>query len=147
MEPIKHDTLQPHPPREPVKPDVRRDPYAGFDLDPSRRPGYASRRGIEPWPNARWPVASQRREVRVFMHGRSNKSFPPVFGTDTPPHGLSGEVRRLAYAYPDHMARHWLLLLASDRVDLWETRARKLLKFALPALIAGTIVRRVMREA
>lgn len=146
MEPIKEDTLQPHPPREPVKPPRAKDPFAGFDLDLKRRPGYSSQRGLKPWPNSRWPIEPQPRRIPVFMHGRSNKTFPPVFGTDAPPSGLSGLVRKLAYGYPDHMARHWLLLLASDRLDSLEYHARKVLPLALPGLLVGLVARALLSK-
>jgi hypothetical protein len=60
--------------------------------------------------------------------------MPPVFGTAVPLHGLSGLVRRAAYRYPDHMMRHWTMLLFADRVDFWSRRARRVVRVALPAL-------------
>ena len=45
----------------------------------------------------------------------------PVFGTAQPLHGLSGAIRRLAYArFSEGRLAHWLLLVAGDRVDAWE---------------------------
>jgi hypothetical protein len=46
----------------------------------------------------------------------------PVFGTAQPPRGLSGALRRRAYALPEHHTRHWLWLLLADRIDLAEHR-------------------------
>jgi hypothetical protein len=123
--------------REPKKPPQEKVPDVGVDLKVERRPGYASYRGIKPWPNSRPDIAQQPRRIPVFMHGRPNKTFPPVFGTDVPPKGLSGWVRRLAYAYPDHLARHWLMLMAADRVDSLEYRARVMLPFAVPVAFLG----------
>jgi hypothetical protein len=52
----------------------------------------------------------------------------PVFGTSTPPKGLSGAIRKVAYArYSEARAAHWLLLLAADRVDAKESLLRSLL--------------------
>jgi hypothetical protein len=46
----------------------------------------------------------------------------PVFGTSTPPKGLSGVIRKYAYRrYSEARAAHWLLLLAADRVDAVES--------------------------
>lgn len=142
----KQETLQPHPAREPVKPARPKDPFAGFDLELKRRPGYSSQRGIKPWPNSRPTVDPQPRRIPVFMHGRSNKTFPPVFGTDCPPSGLSGLIRKWAYGYPDHMARHWLMLLAADRVDSLEYHARKVLPVAVPGLIVGLVARALLSK-
>ena len=49
----------------------------------------------------------------------------PVFGTAQPPRGLSGRLRRAAYGIPDHFARHWMLLILADRVDVLESRVRR----------------------
>jgi hypothetical protein len=38
--------------------------------------------------------------------------------------GLSGLLRRAAYRIPDWKARHWLLLLFADRVDVVESKLR-----------------------
>jgi hypothetical protein len=35
---------------------------------------------------------------------------------------VSGALRRRAYAIPEHHARHWMLLLLADRVELAERR-------------------------
>jgi hypothetical protein len=145
MEPNKQSTLQPHPAKEPRKP-ASSDPHAGIDLEVSRRPGYSRERGIKSWPNSRWPIEPQRRDVTVFMHGRSNKTFPPVFGTDVPPKGLAGLIRKLAYQYPDHMARHWLMLLAADRVDAWGFQGKKLLPLVVPVVVVGVVARRLSRR-
>jgi hypothetical protein len=111
---------------------ARRPPDAGIDLDPARRPGVPKERAPKPWPNTRYPPARMRAEPSVPMHGRPNKPMPPVYGTAVPPAGLSGALRRSAYARPDHVASHWLMLLFADRVDSWGTRARKLLPIAAP---------------
>jgi hypothetical protein len=108
---------------------------AGMDLDPSRRPGVPRMHDPQPLPNSRFPPARQQSDVKVFMHGRRNKQFPPVFGTDAPPKGLSGKIREAAYRYPDHYMRHWTMLLFADRVDSWEHRLGKV----VPALVVGLV--------
>jgi hypothetical protein len=110
-------------------------PDRGIDLDPARRPGVPRMRDTpRPLPNAHVPPERQESDVTVFMHGRPHKTFPPVFGTAVPPRGLSGIVRRAAYRHPDHVMRHWTMLLFADRVDLWEHRAAKLVRVGAPAL-------------
>ena len=46
----------------------------------------------------------------------------PVVGSAQPPRGVSGMMRRSAYEIPEHYARHWMLLMAADRVDVMEDR-------------------------
>jgi hypothetical protein len=58
----------------------------------------------------------------------------PVFGTAQPVRGLSGALRTRAYAIPEHHARHWLLLVAADRVDVVESWIRE-----RPARGAGAV--------
>jgi hypothetical protein len=115
----------------------------GVDLDPGRRPGYAGFRPVAPWPNARMPPAQQPGEPASMP--RRRRETTPVFGTANPPHGLSGAVRRLAYRFPEYRARHWLLLLAADRVEATPARLRRLATFGLPLALAAagaTVARR-----
>ena len=124
----------------------RKPPYAGVDLDPARRPGVPRmRKDPRPWPNTRYPPERQPGESAVPKHGRPNKPMPPVFGTAVPLHGLSGAIRKLAYRYPDHYPRHWLLKMFGDRVDSWEHRARRVMPVALPLVALGVLVRLARR--
>jgi hypothetical protein len=122
-----------------------RPPYADTDLDPARRPGVPRMRSPRPWPNTRFPPERQAGEPTAPKHGRPNKPMPPVFGTTVPLHGLSGAIRALAYRYPDHYPRHWLLKMLGDRVDSWGTRARRALPVALPLVVLGLAVRAARR--
>lgn len=96
----------------------------GVDADPSRRPGVPRERRPHPEPSASFG-APQRSDVEVLVHDRPHKALPPVYGTAQPPSGASGALRRVAYRYPDHWARHWLLLLVADRVDVAEHRLKR----------------------
>jgi hypothetical protein len=124
----------------------RKPPYAGVDLDPARRPGVPRmRKDPRPWPNTLYPPERQPGEPAVPKHGRPNKPMPPVFGTAVPLHGLSGAIRKLAYRYPDHYPRHWLLKMLGDRVDSWGHRARRIMPVALPLVALGVVVRLARR--
>jgi hypothetical protein len=46
----------------------------------------------------------------------------PVFGTAQPLRGVSGAIRRHAYTFSEGQTAHWMLLMASDRVDVLESR-------------------------
>lgn len=116
--------------RPPIREDI---PARGFDLDRSRRPGTPRLHAPEPLPNAHHPPERQRNRPSVPKHGRPGKPFPPVFGTAVPLSGLAGMVRRAAYRSPDHVMRHWTMLLLADRVDVWEHRVRAVARVATPA--------------
>lgn len=112
---------------------VQRPEWWGVDLDRSRRPGVPGHvENPKPMQNASFPVERQHGTSTAPMHGRPNKTMPPVFGTSTPLRGLSGAIRRFAYSKPDHYPSHWLLKILGDRVDSWEYHAKKYLPFALP---------------
>jgi hypothetical protein len=78
-----------------------------------------------PRAGAQMPIEPQEADEPVIhAHGGLPK-MPPVFGTAAPPKGLSGVLRKVAYGYPDHWVRHWMVLLLADRVDVWEHRLRR----------------------
>ncbi len=121
---------------------VTRPPWWGVDRDRARRPGVPMMRAPQPWPHTRFPPARQQGEPSAPMHGRPNKTMPPVFGTAVPLHGLSGAVRRLAYRYPDHAPAHWVLKMLGDRVDSWSLRVRRALPVLVPAAVVVLLLRR-----
>lgn len=124
-------------------------PGAAADLEPSSRPGVPMETEAQPMAGARAPMTPQHSEVPVLKHA-GRKQLPPVYGTAQPPKGLSGLLRKTAYSYPDHLARHWMVLLLADRVDVWEHRLRRSLPWG-PAvavaalLLAGLTWRRLSR--
>jgi hypothetical protein len=139
------ERIQQHSGYQSMQP-VTRPEYWGVDLDPARRPGVPMmRHDPQPWPNTRFPPEQQPGEPASPMHGRPNKPMPAVFGTAVPLKGLSGVIRRLAYRYPDHKPRYWLLKMLGDRVDSWETRARRVLPVALPLALLGFVGRGLLR--
>ena len=92
------------------------------DVDPKYRPGVPMEH--KPYPakgaDAEDTHTRQPPSVPILMH-RLRKKLPPVFGTAAPLKGLSGVMRVLAYKYPDHWARRWMILLLADRVDVAES--------------------------
>ena len=69
-----------------------------------------------------------------------------MFGTAIPPKGLSGVIRAIAYRYPDHLTRHWLLLLMADRVNFVERMFTRF-PFIVPAALVGGLVARRFAKA
>jgi len=120
----------------------RRPSWAGVDGDPARRPGRLRTPNPQPFANTSYPPEHQSNEPAVPRHNRPNKPFPPVFGTSTPLKGLSGAVRRLGYALPDHKPEHWLILMMGDRIEAWGHRARRMLPFALPVIGLALLAKR-----
>ena len=100
-------------------------PGWGADLDPSDRPA-VPREHFDPGATgAHWDFPERQAEKVPRERSIEHKFLPPVFGTSSPPKGLSGVLRRYAYAkYSEGQAAHWLILLGSDRVDAVESHLR-----------------------
>jgi hypothetical protein len=92
----------------------------GADLDPAARPAVPKERTPPRLPNVHWDAPShQPRTVKVF-HSTERPGLTPVFGTSTPPKGVSGLIRSGAFRYSENDVRHWLMLLFADRVNVVE---------------------------
>jgi hypothetical protein len=103
-------------------------PGWGADLDPADRPSVPRERFDLSATGAHWEVPDQQPEHWPRERSIEHQRLTPVFGTSAPPRGVSGAIRRLAYArYSEGRAAHWLLLLAADRVDAKENLLRSLL--------------------
>lgn len=115
----------------------------GADADPARRPGIPRETAPRIAEGAVSSPPRQQADVMI-LQDRADDSMPPVFGTAQPPSGLSGAMRKAAYAYPAHWTRHWMLLLVADRVNVWEHRIGKLASVrgvgALATLAAGGLL-------
>ena len=100
-------------------------PGWGVDLDPRDRPAVPKQRYDLAASGAHWDFPDRQAEHRPRERSIEHRQLTPVFGTSTPPRGLSGVLRRRAYArYSEGRAAHWLILLAADRVDAWESHLR-----------------------
>ncbi|MFE4541091.1 hypothetical protein [Arthrobacter sp. NPDC056727] len=98
-------------------------PGWGADVDPADRPSYPREQpGIET--GARWDFPERQPEKWPRERSVEHAFLTPVFGTSTPPAGVSGAIRKYAYKYSEGRAAHWLLLIAADRVDAWEHHLR-----------------------
>jgi hypothetical protein len=105
---------------------LARIPGWGADLDPKDRPSYPREQpGIVT--GAHWDFPERQPEKWPRERSVEHADLTPVFGTSTPPAGVSGAIRKYAYAkYSEGRAAHWLLLIAADRVDAWEHHLRSL---------------------
>ena len=100
-------------------------PGWGADLDPKDRPSVPKLQYQPDLTGARWDFPERQPEKAPRERSVEHRFLTPVFGTTCPPKGLSGVMRRAAYArYSEGRAAHWLLLLAADRVDAWESHLR-----------------------
>jgi len=108
-------------------------PGWGMDADPENDPTY---------PMKHWNGADHQRlnyerapqqpvDIEIF-HSVERPSVTRVFGTSTPPRGLSGAIRRHAYKYSEATLTHWMTLILADRVDVIEGLVSDIRKGILP---------------
>jgi hypothetical protein len=100
-------------------------PGWGADLDPKNRPSVPKLQWQDDRSGAHWDFPERQPEKQPRERSIEHAFLTPVFGTSCPPKGLSGVLRRYSYRkYSEGRAAHWLLLLAADRVDAWESHLR-----------------------
>lgn len=93
----------------------------GADLDPSNRPGVPKER-FNPNTGAHWAMPEHQRQTYKREKSTEHAMVTPVFGTSCPPRGLSGVIRRFAYArFSEGQSAHWVLLMLGDRIDVIES--------------------------
>jgi hypothetical protein len=126
-----------HPLRESADELRARIPGWGADLDPADRPSVPRLQSLPT--GAHWDLPEQQPEKWPRERSIEHAALTPVFGTSCPPKGLSGKIRRAAYArYSEGRAAHWLLLLAADRVDTVESTLGSFLTTHPDNLVAET---------
>ena len=93
----------------------------GVDADPKNDPTYPIRHRL-PAEEARagWVRPAQQPVDVEVLRSIEYPDMTAVFGTSTPPAGLSGMIRRAAFAYSESSYLHWLPLVLADRINVVE---------------------------
>jgi hypothetical protein len=117
------------------------------DADPDNDPTYPYRERAHEDHSGRWdrptPQAAQVEVLQSIEHTQR----PAVVGTSTPPSGISGALRRLAYRRSESNLLHWLLLIGADRVNMAEGLVQDLAHARVPNIAAETGMRADWRHA
>jgi hypothetical protein len=94
-------------------------PGWGMDADPENDPTYPMKHsnGAD-HERIHYEKAPQQHYQGEVFHSIERPGITRVFGTSTPPAGLSGAIRRYAYKYSEATATHWMTLILADRVDV-----------------------------
>ena len=93
----------------------------GVDADPKNDPTYPMKnRNNGEHAGYSWERPSQQPVNVEVLHSNERPNVPAVFGTSTPPAGLSGMLRRFAFKYSESSYGHWLPLMLADRVGVVE---------------------------
>lgn len=96
-------------------------PGWGIDADPDNNPTYPMKK----WDGSdhqrlNYERASQQPINVEILHSIERPGVTRVFGTSSPPKGLSGILRRFAFRYSEGSAAHWMTLILADRVNAVE---------------------------
>jgi len=131
----EHQQDYPKEPQRPTREQLAHIIGWGADLDHKNRPAVPMERKparFIPPPVDKLPQQQENVEILVSTE---RPGITPIFGTAQPPSGLSGMIRRAAFRWSENDMRHWLLLLAADRVNVVEGVAEDLGKGKLPNVL------------
>lgn len=93
----------------------------GVDADPKNDPTYPyKKRTNEEHKGYTWERPPQQPVNVEVLHSNERPNVTAVFGTSTPPSGLSGQIRRWAFKYSENSYQHWLPLILADRINAVE---------------------------
>ena len=93
----------------------------GVDADPKNDPTYPiKKRNNGEHAGYSWERPPQQPESVEVLQSNERPNLPTVFGTSTPPSGLSGMLRRFAFKYSESSYGHWLPLMLADRIGVVE---------------------------
>src|SRR5918912_1462709 len=104
-------------------------PGWGIDANPANDPTYPMKhRTNGEHAGYTWERPPQQPATVEVLHSNERPNLTAVFGTSTPPAGLSGMLRRFAFKYSESSYGHWLPLMLADRVGVvegyWEDLSR-----------------------
>jgi hypothetical protein len=107
----------------------------GIDADPKDTPNYPIKHYTGDDHNrSNWERPALQAANVEILKSTERPNLSAVFGSNNPPRGLSGVLRRIAFTYSENMYRHWLPLLVADRIDVIEAELGDLLHGVLPRL-------------
>ena len=108
-------------------------PGWGMDADPENDPTYPMKHanGAD-YQRIHYEKPPQQPVDMEILHSIERPGITRVFGTSTPPSGLSGAIRRFAYKYSEAKATHWMTLILADRVNVVEGRLDDLKNGVIP---------------
>jgi hypothetical protein len=93
----------------------------GVDANPRNDPTYPMKnRNNGEHAGYHWERPPQQPINVEVLHSNERPNVTAVFGTSTPPAGLSGMLRRFAFKYSESSYGHWLPLVLADRVGVVE---------------------------
>lgn len=106
----------------------------GADLPDENRPAVPMERKPARLAGVHWEEPAQQAQNVQVLCSVEGPGITPLFGSSVPPRGLSGLLRKAGFRYSENDLRHWLLLLAADRINVGEGVLDDLLRGHIPNL-------------
>lgn len=132
----EHQNDYPMVPQRPTREQLSHIQGWGADLDHKNRPAIPMERTPPRFIHAHEGKLPQQPENVEVLVSTERPGITPIFGTAQPPKGLSGMMRRIAFRWAENDLRHWLLLLAADRVNVVEGIGEDLAQGKVPNVFA-----------
>jgi hypothetical protein len=109
----------------------------GVDANPKNDPTYPmKKRNNGEHAGYSWERPPQQPINVEVLHSNERPNVSATFGTSTPPSGLSGMIRRVAFKYSESSYGHWLPLMLADRVGVVEGMLEDLTRGRVPNIFA-----------
>jgi hypothetical protein len=112
-------------------------PGWGHDADPENDPTYPMKhRNGADYERLNYERPEQQPLTVEVLKSIERPTVTRVFGTSTPPSGLSGKIRRLAFKKSESTYAHWFPLVVADRINVIEGIIDDIKQGHFPNLIA-----------
>lgn len=93
----------------------------GVDADPTNEPTYPMKHYTgDDHRRLNYVRPPQQTRTVEILKSNERPALTAVYGTSTPPSGLSGRIRRYAFKFSEGSWGHWLPLVLADRVNVIE---------------------------
>jgi len=117
--------------------DYKSIPGWGMDADPENDPTYPMKNYTGDDHNRlNYERSEPQPETVEILKSNERPELTRVFGTSTPPTGLSGAIRRYAFKHSEDRYRHWLPLILADRINVYEGIIEDFKKGKVPNIFA-----------
>jgi len=116
------------------------------DADRENDPTYPYRRRENDDHSGKWDRPPLQESDVEILQSIEHVRTPAVFGTSTPPSGVSGMIRRGAFRWSESHWLHWLLLMGADRVNVVEGLVEDLARGKVPNIPGEMGIRAVWRH-
>jgi hypothetical protein len=121
-------------------------PGWGVDANPDNDPTYPYRDRSQDDHSSKWERPPLQHSDVEILQSIEHVRTPAVFGTSTPPSGLSGVIRRGAFRWSESNWMHWLLLMGADRINVVEGVVQDLARGKVPNIPAEMGIRSEWRH-